>query len=78
MEVFADFANVILRWIIILNKSRRNKHIFSQSDESNVKKNHVSSVTSKKSPNVYKSCPKWYHLKNERILHCYNISRKCG
>ena len=27
----------------------------------------VCSVTSKKSPNVYKSCPKWFYHKNERF-----------
>ena len=31
----------------------------------------ASSVTSKKSPNVYKSCPKMIPLENERFRHVY-------
>ena len=26
----------------------------------------------KKSPNVYKSCPKWFHYKNDRFWHLFN------
>ena len=31
----------------------------------------LTSVTIKKSPNVYKSCPKWFHKKNLRFWHLY-------
>ena len=32
---------------------------------------HMISVTSKKSPNVYRCCPKWFHYKNEWFWHLY-------
>ena len=34
-----------------------------------------SSVTGKKSPKLYKSCPKWFHYKNVRFWQLY---KKCG